>query len=341
MRFSLFLLNRVVSMALVLFGVSVLIFAIARVIPGDPARIALGPLASAEQVERLRERLHLNEPLPVQYYEFLKGVFRGDLGISLYTNRAVVTDLVSFLPATLELVLVAGLLMVVIGVPLGVMAGRNRDGPVDNISRIVSLMGVVTPSFVWAIFLMLLFSFALGVLPVAGRISESVALPEPITGLILLDSLIRGHWSIFGDALAHIVLPALALAAAGIGQAARLTRANVAEAFNRQYVELARAFNFGELKLAAVYVLRPALIPTLTILGLDFAAMLGNAFLVEAVFGWPGVARYGVQAILHKDLNGIVGTVLVISMMFLMVNMVVDLTVAFLNPRIRLGAQTS
>lgn len=324
---------------LVLIGVSMLIFCIARVIPGDPARIALGPNATQEQVDLLRERLHLNDPLPVQYAEFIRESLQGDLGMSLYTNRPVVTDIGDFLPATLELVLFAGLLMVAIGVPLGVLAARHRDGWIDNLVRVIALAGVVTPTFVWAVFLMLGFAFFLEWFPVAGRLSEGMAAPPAITGLYTLDALLTGRFSTFADALTHIVLPATALAMTGIGQTARLTRASVAEAYDTPHVQMAEAYGYPERRIASRYALRPAMIPTLTILGLDFAAMLGNAFLVEAVFAWPGLARYGVQAILHKDLNAIVGTVLVISAFFLIVNILVDLTVAWLNPRIRLDAR--
>lgn len=339
MSFGSFVIRRLGASLIVLVGVSILIFGIARVIPGDPARIALGPTATPEMVEQLRDRLHLNESLPIQYWEFVKGVGGGDLGISLYTNRAVTTDLAQFFAATFELVLVAAFLMVVIGVPLGVLAARYRDGPIDNLARIISLLGVVTPSFVWAIFLMLLFAFLLGILPTAGRLSESAVVPASVTGMMLIDSILAGEWATLWNATIHIILPATALSLSGIGQAARLTRANVAEAYSSQYIEMARAYAYSERSIAMKYALRPAMIPTLTILGLDFAAMLGNAFLVEAVFAWPGMARYGVQTILHKDINGIVGTVLVIATFFLIVNMIIDVVVSYLNPRIRLAAR--
>ncbi|MEM7446034.1 MAG: ABC transporter permease [Pseudomonadota bacterium] len=327
---------RLWTSALVLVGVSILIFCIARVIPGDPARIALGPNATQEQVELLRDRLHLNEPLPAQYFEFVRELFQGNLGVSLYTNRPVTTDIADTLPATLELVVFAGILMVAIGIPLGVLAARYRDKLTDNVVRLLSLLGVVTPTFVWAVFLMLVFAFYLEILPVAGRLSQGVDPPPDLTGFYTIDALLAGQWSTFWDALAHIILPATALAMTAIGQTARMTRANVAESYDTPYVEMAQAYGFSERRIASKYALRPAMIPSLTIMGLDFAAMLGGAFLVEAVFAWPGLARYGVETILHKDLNGIVGTVLVISAFFLIVNMLVDVAVAWLNPRIRL-----
>lgn len=319
----------------VLIGVSILIFVIARVIPGDPARIALGPMANAAQVEALRHELYLDRPLPLQYAEFVKRLLRGDLGTSLYTNRPVVTELRQSFPATLELVLVAAFLMIAVGIPLGVLAAYHRNRWPDDVARVVSLLGVTTPSFVWAIFLMLLFSYALGWLPTLGRLGDGATPPPTLTGMVTLDALLTGRWATLGDALRHILLPAAALALAGLGQAARLTRANMLESYGKPYIEMARAFGVRERTIARKYALRPAMIPTLTVLGLDFAAMLGNAFLVEIVFNWPGMARYAVEAILHKDLNGIVGITLVIAAVFLIVNILVDFLVAWVNPRIR------
>lgn len=336
MTFGRYLLYRLAGAVVVLFGVSVLIFVIARVIPGDPARIALGPTATQEQVERLRERLYLDQPLPIQYWRFLTGVIRGDLGISLYTNRPVSVDLQTYFPATLELVIFAGILMVVLGVPLGLLGARYQDAWPDNLARLVALLGVATPSFVWAIFLMLLFAYFMDFLPVLGRLSEGAARPPTVTGLFTVDALLARDLAAFGDAVRHLILPTLALSLSGLGQAARLTRANVGEVYRSGFIEMARAYGLSGPQIAFKYALRPGMIPTLTVLGLDFAAMLGNAFLVEIVFNWPGMARYGVQAILHKDLNAIVGTVLVISAFFLVVNILVDLLVAYVNPKIRL-----
>jgi peptide/nickel transport system permease protein len=332
-----FLLPRTAASLVTLVGVSFLIFLIARVIPGDPARIALGPTATAEQVSELRQRLGLDQPLPVQYLTYIGGVVRGDLGPSLYTNRPVTQDLAGTFPATMELVLASATLMICIGIPFGVLAARSRDRAPDQIARLVSLLGIVTPSFVWAILLMLVFAFYLEWLPVAGRLSETMSPPPHFTGLYLLDALVAGDWAAFRDAGAHLILPAIALSLAGIGQATRLTRANVAEAYSQPFVEMERAYGISEFRVATRYALRPALIPTLTVLGLDIAAKLGSAFLVESVFGWPGMARYGVQTILHKDLNGIIGTVLVIATVFLLINMAIDLLVSVLDPRIRLG----
>lgn len=330
------LLKRLGTSLIVLIGVSMLIFAIARVIPGDPARIALGPNASSEQVASLRAKLHLDASLPVQYAYFVDDLAHGDLGVSLYTNRPVTDDIAQFLPATLELVFVSGAMMVLFGLPLGVISARYRNGVTDNVIRVGTLLGVSAPSFVWAVILMLLFAYFLPLFPIAGRISDTYAVPH-LTGFLFIDTLAAGDFAAFGDAARHIVLPAFALALAGIGQAARLTRANMVETYDKPYIEMAKSYGFPERRIARRYAFRPSLIPSLTIIGLDFAALLGNAFLVETVFAWPGLSRYGVEVILRKDLNAIVGTVLIISAMFLIVNVVVDLLIAFINPRIRLS----
>lgn len=317
-----------------------LIFIIARIIPGDPARIALGPNATTEAVANLRTTLHLNDSIIVQYGYFIKELSQGNLGISLYTNRPVLTDIAQFLPATLELVFIAGLMMVTIGLPLGMISARHRGRFADNLIRLVSLLGVSAPSFVWAVILMLVFSYFLSVFPIAGQISDSYTI-KSVTGFLLLDTLIAGNFSAFTNAAWHIVLPSFALALSGIGQAARLTRANMVETYDKLYIEMAQSYGFSEGRIARKYAFKPSLIPSLTIIGLDFAAMLGNAFLVEAVFAWPGLSRYGVAVILRKDLNAIVGTVLVISATFLIVNIIVDLLIAFINPRIRYSTRVS
>ena len=337
---SRYYMRRLFSAVITFVGVSVLIFFLARVMPGDPAQIALGDGATKEQVAAYRLQLHLDDPLPVQYWAYVKGAAHGDLGRSIYTGGAVLADLRHTFPATLELVLFASILMICIGIPIGVLAGRYRDGVFDNFTRVFSLLGVVTPSFVWAVFFMLIFAHFLQILPAIGRLSEGVVPPPAVTHLYLIDAALAGQWATFQDAFKHILLPSIALSLSGIGQTARMTRANIGESYQRTYIEFARAYGFPERKVAAKYALRPALIPVLTILGLDIAIKFGSAFLVETVFSWPGMARYGVQVILFKDLNAIVGTVMVIGFFFIVINLIVDLVVAVVDPRIRLGARS-
>ncbi|MEM1400430.1 MAG: ABC transporter permease, partial [Pseudomonadota bacterium] len=216
------LFKRLAVSIIVLVGVSILIFFIARVIPGDPARIALGPNATVEQIEKMRGELHLDEPFFVQYGYFIRDLSRGDLGVSLYTNRPVTLDIAEFLPATLELVLFAGILMIAVGLPLGMLSARYRGRWPDHIVRVFALLTVSAPSFVWAVILMLLLAFYLPLFPIAGRLSDIYEI-ERVTGFLLIDTLIAGNVAAFADAFHHLILPAIALALSGIGQAARLT----------------------------------------------------------------------------------------------------------------------
>lgn len=329
-----YFLRRIFISIIVFFGVSIVIFCLARLIPGDPARIALGPFATKEMVEQLRETLHLNDSIFIQYKIFIQQLFQGDLGLSTYTKRPVLTDVISYFPATFELVLMSGTLMILIGMPLGILSGKFKNTFVDHIARIISLLGVVTPSFLWAIILMLLFAFWMPILPVSERMNEMLDPPKLVTGLLLVDSLIEGNFLVFKDAFLHLILPGLAIAMPAIGNVARLTRTNLSDVYEKQYIEFAKSYSFSEYKIATKYALKPASIPTVTIIGLDFAFMLGNAFLVETVFVWPGIAKYGVEVILAKDLNGIIATALIITTFFLIINMLVDFFVLLLNPRI-------
>ena len=329
------LIHRLVASLVVLAGVSMLMFVIARVIPGDPARIALGPNATEAQVEALRHERHLDQPIPVQYWEYVREVAHGNLGNSLYSNRPVRQDIAQYLPATLELIFIAAAMIVLIGIPVGVLSARYRGRLGDHLGRLGSIMGVSTPAFVWGVILQLVFAYFWRLFPIEGRLTASLPPPPPITGFFVVDSVLAGDGKTLIDSLHHLALPALALAMAGIGQTARLTRASMAETYRKPFIEMALAYGFHESRIANRYAFKPALVPVLTILGLDIAALLGNAFLVESVFGWPGLSRYGVEVILHKDLDAIVGTVLIIAAAFLVANIVVDLLVAVVNPRIR------
>jgi peptide/nickel transport system permease protein len=331
------LIHRLAASLVVLVGVSMLMFAIARVIPGDPARIALGPNATETQVQALRRERHLDEPIPAQYWAYVRELAHGNFGTSLYSNRPVRVDIAQYLPATLELVFASGLLMALIGVPVGVLSARYRGRWGDHIGRLASIMGVSTPAFVWGVILQLVFAYLLRLFPIEGRLTATLPPPPLVTGFLLIDSALVGDSRALVDSFHHLALPALALAMAGIGQTIRITRASMVETYQKPFIEMAHAYGFRESRIANHYAFRPALVPVLTILGLDLAALLGNAFLVESVFGWPGLSRYGVEVILHKDLDAIVGTVLIIATAFLIANIVVDLLVAVVNPRIRLA----
>ncbi len=334
-----FLGKRLALSVFVLFGLSILIFVISRVLPGDPVRMALGPRAPEWAVQNLRDQMHLNEPLYVQYYYWISSALRGNLGQSLFTRRAVLDDIKEFLPATMELTLFAGLIMAILGILLGAVAGRYNNTWIDNSVRIFSYVGVVTPSFVFAILFLLLFGYVLNLLPTAGRLAPGIVRPRPITGMITIDALFTGNFLALGDTIRHMILPAVSLALGGMAQEARITRSTISDNLRKDYIASAKGFGVPEWLIALKYLLKPSLIPTVSILGLDFAALLSNAFLVELIFNWPGFSRYGINAMLRKDLNAVAAVVMVLGVVFVIMNILVDLVVAWLDPRIRLGAE--
>ncbi len=341
MRFVKYILKRLAHSILVLLGLSILIFIIARVVPGDPARMALGPRAPEKVVEKFREDLHLNDPIHIQYYHWLKGAIQGDFGYSLFTKRSVTTDIRDFFPATLELMLLTGIIMAVFGILLGILSARHANKALDNIVRVFSYLGVCTPAYVFAILFLLIFGYFLQILPTIGRLSPWIDHPPTVTGLMTVDSLLSGNFRAFGDALKHLIMPSLALALGPMAQEARITRSSMVDNLQRDFIALERTQAIPERKIMSKYLLRISVIPTVSVLGLDFASQLGWAFLVELIFNWPGLSRYGIQVILNKDLNGITAVIMVIGVMFLVVNIIVDIIVSILDPRIRLGAERS
>jgi peptide/nickel transport system permease protein len=337
MKIGSFLLRRLLFSIIVLLGLSILIFVIARVIPGDPARMSLGPSAPEETVQRLRQEMYLDKPLPEQYVFWMKGVLTGDFGRSLVSKRAVSADIIEYFPATMELALFAGLLMVVFSIILGTLAAQFRDTLVDGIIRVLSYFGVAIPSFVAAILFMLLFGYVWPVLPAIGRLSSGITPPATITGLLTLDSLIQGNFAAFWNAFLHLILPAVALSLGGLFQEARIARSAMIDNMHKDFLASERGFGIPERVIMFKYLLKPSLIPSVSVMGLDFAALLGNAFLVELIFGWPGISRYGVNAMLNKDLNAISAVILIFGTVFVVVNIIVDLIIAFLDPRMRLS----
>jgi len=331
-----YFLRRLAWSVFVLFGLSVLIFAVARVIPGDPARMALGPRAPQWAIDNLVKELHLDQPLYIQYWLWLKGVFHGDLGVSLVTRRPVLADIKEFFPATAEIIFLAAIVETVGGILLGALSARYSGSWFDSVVRVIAYLGVVTPAFVWAIIFVLIFGYIWPILPIIGRIDPGIATPPFITGLMSIDSLLAGNIEAFKSVLLHLILPSFALAMGGMAQAARITRSSMSDNLGRDYVGAEIASGIPNRLVILKYVLRPSLIPTVSIIALDIAAMLGNAFLVELVFNFPGISRYGINAMLTKDLNAIVSVILVIGLAFVLVNIVVDVIVAYLDPRIRL-----
>lgn len=331
-----FITKRLLHSLFVVFGITIIIFLISRVVPGDPARMALGPRATQAAVDRLREEMHLNESLPVQYVHWLKGAVAGDFGNSLMTKRPVLVDIKEYLPRTVELALASSVLLVVGSVLLGTLAAAFRDSIFDNLIRVMSYVGVAVPSFVLAALFVLYFGYVNPVIPVLGQLSYGLVPPPTVTGLLTIDSLLVGNVRAFWDALSHLFLPALALSAGSMFQEARIIRTAITDNMNRDYRLFVQSYGISRTRIVVKYMLKPSVLPAVSMMGLDIAALMGNAFMVEMVFGWPGISRYGMQAMLNKDLNAISAVISVFGIIFVAVNIVVDLLSAYLDPRIRL-----
>ena len=339
MEFLAFLVRRVLWSLLVLVGLSIVIFAIARIVPGDPARMALGPTATAEQVADLRADLGLDRPIIEQYGRFIAGLARGDLGRSLLNERPVASDIRDTFAATFELVLATITLAFAFGVPLGVAAARWKDRWPDNVVRIFAIFCAVTPSFFLALLLQILAGYVLHILPTTGRLPPNIGFAADITGLVTVDGLLRGRFDVVFEGLRYLLLPSIALAAATMGQIARITRSSMIDVSSQDYIEASRAFGVPERVRVFKYMLRPSFVPPLTIMGLEFASLIGNAFVVELVFAWPGMAAYGIRTILQKDLNAIMGVVMVSGVFFVLVNLLIDVLVGFVDPRVRISGR--
>lgn len=338
MKILLYALERFFYSVFVLVALSAIVFFLFMIVPGDPARTILGPRATKEQVENLRHKMKLDEPLPAQYLFYMSNVLHGNFGVSMLTRRSVNEDIKNFFPATLELVIVSMVFIITIGIPLGILSAGLQGTYADNLIRFLAIMSVVTPEFVAGILFQLIFGYGFKLLPVVGRLSYGITL-RPITNLLLIDSLLELNLKAFGNAFLHILLPAISLALPGIGQVARITRSNMISTKTKDYIVAARALGIHRFVIATRFLLKPSFIPTLTILGLIFASLFGNCFLVEMVFAWPGLAKYGVNAILEKDLNAIVGVILTIGFIFIVTNFLVGVIAGVVDPRIRLGGK--
>ena len=332
---ALFVLKRVALLGLMLVGLVLIMFTISHVAPGDPAGVAAGPDATVEMIEVIRREYGLDKPLPVQFWIYLTNVFQGDLGRSIRTSHDVTDDLLRYFPATFELVGVAMLIAVGFGVPLGMLAAVFRDKGLDHGIRFVSVSSVALPMFWLGLLLQLFISLKLGWLPLGGQIDLMTERPAPITHMILVDSLLRGQFETFREALAHVILPAIALSAPALAAIIRVNRAEMIEVLHQDYIVTARAHGISSFRIVAIYALRNAMIPTLAMIGLRFGWMLGGTVLVEGVFDWPGVGLYAVQSAVNSDFQPVMGATLLIGFSFMLANFAIDIAYGWLDPRLR------
>jgi peptide/nickel transport system permease protein len=328
--------RRLLELVPVFFGVLLVVFVIAHLTPADPVLVLLGEHASPTAVDRLRAELRLDDPLPVQFLRYLGGVLRGDLGRSIQHSEQVRVELAQRFPATIELTTAAMLIASTIGILTGIVAAARQNSWFDGVSMFVALFGFSMPIFWLGIMLILLFAWYLGWVPISGRLDYTIELTR-ITNFYLLDALLTRNWAAFANALHHLILPAVTLSTVPLAIIARMTRSSLLEVLRQDYVRTARAKGLAERVVVARHALKNAFIPVVTVIGLNVGGLLSGAILTETIFAWPGVGRMVVDAIFARDYPVVQGTVLVIALLFVLVNLLVDLSYAYLDPRIRYG----
>lgn len=333
-----FIVRRLLLLIPVLIGVTIITFVISHVIPADPAiAFAGGPKAQPETIERIREELHLNEPIYIQYFYYLNDLIHFNLGKSYLESRPVTDALSQYFPATFELTVIAMLISIPLGIIGGIISAIRRNKLSDQITRFIAIIGYSLPIFWLALMFQYLFAYQFPILPLEGRLGIGLAAPDSITGLYILDSILTGNLETLGSSLYHIFMPAFTLGFATLALILRMTRSSMLEVMGMDYIRTARAKGLSERKVIFKHALRNALIPTVTVSGLQFGALLGGAVLTESIFNWPGMGRFAANAVLGLDFNSVMGFTLVVAIIYVIANLIVDLLYAVIDPRVKLG----
>jgi ABC-type dipeptide/oligopeptide/nickel transport system permease component len=333
------ILRRLATALPVVAGVIVVTFLLTRALPGDPAVYFAGPAATKQAVEEIRHQLGFDRSLPAQFVDYVDRLAHGDLGTSLTTGQPVTTELLTRLPASAELTLLALFLSLAIAVPLGIAAAMRPGSPVDHTCRIVTTAGVSLPTFFTGLLLVYVFYYLIGVAPAPlGRLDVYDTAPPQHSGFYLIDSLLAGDLETFQAALAQLILPAATMAIFSLAPLARITRAAMLAALGSEFIRTARASGLSGHRIVFVYALRNAVLPVITTLGMVFSFLLGANVLVEKVFAWPGIGSYAVEALLASDYAPVQGFVLLMALLYVLLNLGIDLVYGFVDPRVRLEA---
>ncbi|WP_040976861.1 ABC transporter permease subunit [Necropsobacter massiliensis] len=330
-----FIFKRIVMVVPTFIGITLLTFALLHLIPGDPIEIRMGERGlSPEMHQQMKRQLGLDQPLYIQYGNYLKSIAHGDLGQSFKNNEPVMQAFLSLFPATIELSVCAILFAVIIGIPVGMVAAVKRGSIFDHTVMAVSLTGYSMPIFWWGLLLMLVMSVQLGITPVSGRIDAAFWIDE-ITGFMLIDSWLSGEAGAFQSAVSHLILPAVVLGTVPLAVISRMTRSSMLEVLSEDYIRTARAKGLTPMRVIVVHALRNALIPVVTVIGLIVGQLLSGAILTETIFAWPGIGKWVIEAIRDRDYPVVQGAVLIIATLIILINVCVDLLYGVLNPRIR------
>lgn len=322
-----------------LIGMTLISFVVSQAVPADPVAANLGERAAGDPaiVAAYREKWGLDRPLYEQYGIYLWNVAQGDLGTSISTNQPIVAELGRHLPATIELAVTAMIISIVVGIPLGILAGIKRDSTVDHAARLISLVGVSMPIFWLGLVAIMVFYAWLGWAPAPGRLSARVEPPEFITGFVVVDAMIAGRMDLVADALKHLILPALVLASSSMGVITRMMRGSMLEILNEDYIRTARSKGLTERAVTLLHAARNSLLPVVTVIGLSFGGLLSGAVVTESVFSWPGLGRYAYLSATSLDFPAIMGVGIVVAAIYILVNLIVDVAYALLDPRVRVG----
>ena len=328
-----FIIRRTFLVIPTLLGVTIIIFSMLAITPGDPAELLLGERATKDSLDAMREYLGLKQPLYVQYWLFIKRVAKFDLGETIWTRQKVSIEIMDRFPATIELAFAAMIISSFFGVLLGIISAAKQYSWFDYASMLGSLLGVSMPVFWLGLMLMLIFALTLGWFPMSGRLGVDIDL-TPITKFLILDSILTRNWSALKDALMHLALPSMALSTIPLAIVARMTRSSMLEVLRQDYIKTARAKGLSEVKIVFKHALRNGLIPVVTVVGLQFGILLGGAILTETVFAWPGVGKWLFDGVVKRDYMVIQGGSLLVASSFVMINLIVDVLYAIINPRI-------
>ncbi len=334
MKLETFIIKRIFLMVIVMFGVATIVFFITRVIPADPVGAILGGNAPIERVDEMRRQLGLDKPITIQFIDYIKGIVHADFGVSLKSNRPVLKDIINYFPATIELAIASMIFAVLVGVILGIFSAIHRNKSIDHFSRFFSILGVSMPVFWLGLLLLLVFYYHLDWFPGGGRHNLFI-FPSRITGLVLLDSILTRDWTAFWNGLSHIILPAFVLGYASAASIARIMRASMLDILRQDFVRTAKAKGLSKNLVIYRHALKNALIPVVTIIGLSLGSLLSGAVLTETIFSWPGLGRYIVNALLVLDYPAVTGGTLFIAFVYSLANLVVDVSYAALDPRMR------
>ena len=331
----LYISQRLFAMLLTALAATMVIFLISTQVPGDPVLAQLGDLAASDPliVKAFRARWNLDEPVWTRYWTFLERLAHGDLGMSISTFRPVMDDIRQYAPATLELATAAFLLSLLFGIPLGIAAGVWRDSWIDHVARLLSLLGVSAPTFWLAFIALSAFYGGLQIAPGPGRLDVSSIPPFSVTGMYTIDAALVGDWEVFRDALAHLALPSMVLAAATMGLITRTTRSSMLDSLNQDYIRVARSKGLSETRIVLRHALPNALLPIVTLAGIAYAILLTGAVMTETIFSWPGLGRYTFRSAVTLDVPAIMGITLIVAVVYLVINFLTDLSYIVLDPR--------